>query len=59
MLNGKITGAMPGFSDVLSETEVNSVLSFIKTWLTPDQRETQADVSQRYQEAIDRQDLGQ
>ena len=55
VLNGKITGAMPGFGDRLSEAEVNAVLSFIKTWWTPEQRETQADVSQRYQEAIDKQ----
>ena len=59
VLNGKITGAMPGFGDRLSEAEVNAVLSFIKTWWTPDQRETQADVSQRYQEAIDRQERSQ
>ena len=55
VLNGKITGAMPAFGDRLSEAEVNAVLTFIKTWWTPDQRETQADVSQRYQEAIDKQ----
>ena len=59
VLNGKITGAMPGFGDRLSEAEVNAVLSFIKTWWTPEQRETQADVSQRDQEAIDRQERGQ
>ena len=59
VLNGKITGAMPGFGERLSEAEVNAVLSFIKTWWTPEQRETQADVSQRYQEAIDGQERGQ
>ena len=59
VLNGKITGAMPGFGDRLSEAEVDAVLSFIKTWWTPEQRGTQADVSQRYQEAIDRQERGQ
>ncbi len=59
LLNGKITGAMPGFGDRLSEAEVDAVLSFVKTWWTPDQRETQADVSQRYQDAIDKQERSQ
>ena len=59
VLNGKITGAMPAFGDRLSEAEVNAVLSFIKTWWTPAQREGQASVSERYQEAIDRQERGQ
>ena len=58
VLNGKFPGAMPAFGDRLSIAEVSAVLSFIKTWWTPEQRETQADVSQRYQEAIDRQERG-
>ena len=58
VLNGKVPGAMPAFGDRLSGVEVNAVLSFIKTWWTPEQRETQADVSLRYQEAIERRERG-
>jgi mono/diheme cytochrome c family protein len=46
---------MPPFKDVLTEEQVDTVLSYIKTWWTPDQRESQADISQRYQEALEKQ----
>jgi mono/diheme cytochrome c family protein len=55
VLNGKFPGAMPPFKDVLTEEQVDTVLSYIKTWWTPDQRESQADISQRYQEALEKQ----
>ena len=55
-MNGKSGfGQMPAFQDKLSESEVDAILAFIKTWWTEAQRQGQADISQRYQEALDRQ----
>ena len=55
ILNGKVPGAMPPFKDTLTEEEVDAVLAYIKTWWAPDQLEGQADISRRYQEALDKQ----
>ena len=55
VLNGKLPGAMPAFGHQLTEEDVEAILAFIKTWWTEDQRETQADVSRRYQEAFEQQ----
>ena len=58
--NGKSGfGQMPAFQDKLSELEVDAILSYIKTWWTEAQRQGQADISQRYQDAYDRQRQGQ
>ncbi len=51
-------GQMPAFKDKLTEPELDAVMTFIKTWWTPDQRADQADLSRRYQEALDRQKSG-
>jgi mono/diheme cytochrome c family protein len=50
---------MPAFRDVLTEEDVRAILAYIKTWWTEEQRRTQADLSQRYQESLDRQKKGQ
>ena len=55
ILNGKFPGAMPSFTGVLTEEEVDTILSHIKSWWTLDQLESQADISRRYQEALERQ----
>jgi mono/diheme cytochrome c family protein len=55
ILRGKPPGAMPAFGGRLTEAEVDAILAFIKTWWTPEQRETQEDVSKRYEEALERQ----
>jgi mono/diheme cytochrome c family protein len=55
VLNGKPPGAMPPFKDTLTDAEVDAVLSHIRTWWPPGQRESQADISRRYQEALDEQ----
>ena len=47
--------AMPAFGDKLSEPEVDVVLAYIKAWWNGEQRESQADISRRYQEALDKQ----
>ena len=60
IMNGKLGfGQMPAFQDKLSESEVDAILSYIKTWWEEWQRESQEDISQRYQEALDRQKEGQ
>ena len=41
---------MPGFSDTLTEPEMEAILSHIKTFWGPEQREIQADVSERWEE---------
>ena len=46
---------MPAFNDKLKEEEVEKILAQIKTWWTEEQRQQQADVSSRYQEALERQ----
>ena len=50
---------MPAFKERVSELEVGFILAFIKTWWTPDQHESQADITRRYQEALDKQKKGQ
>ncbi len=59
IMNGKIGfGQMPAFKDKLTDPELGAIMTFIKTWWTPDQRDDQADISRRYQEALDRQKSG-
>ena len=61
VINGKLGFfgfQMPGFNNTLTDQELDAVLSYIKTSWTEDQRETQADVSVRYQEALDKQKEG-
>ncbi len=55
ILNGKPFTAMPAFGDRLNEADANATLAYIKTWWTDEQRAEQADVSERYQEALDAQ----
>lgn len=55
VLNGKFPGQMPAFGDRLSREQVEAILAYIKTWWTEEQRATQAGVSERYQEALDRE----
>ena len=54
ILNGKFPGAMPSFKASLTEEQADTILSYIRSWWTIEQRETQADVSRRYQEALDK-----
>ena len=56
---GKPPGLMPAFGDRLTHEEIEAVLAFIKTWWTEEQRSDQADISVRYQEAIERQRSGE
>ena len=53
VLDGKFPGQMPAFGDRLSREQVEAVLAYIKTWWTEEQREVQANVSERYQRALD------
>ncbi len=46
---------MTAFGDRLTEQEMDAILTFIKTWWTAEQRASQADISHRYQEALDKQ----
>ena len=46
--------AEKGFTK-LTEPEVDVVLAYIKAWWNEEQRESQADISRRYQEALDKQ----
>lgn len=58
VINGKLGfggPAMPALGDKLSEPEVDVVLAYIKAWWNEEQRESQADISRRYQEALDKQ----
>ncbi len=55
VLDGKFGySQMPGFKDTLTNANVESILTYIKIWWTSEQRESQADVSVRYQEALDK-----
>ncbi len=45
---------MPGFT-YLTKDDVEAILVLIKTWWTAEQREMQADISRRYEEAIGKQ----
>ena len=49
---------MPGFN-YLREHDVEAVLALIKTWWTDEQRESQADISRRYDQAINKKKKGQ
>ena len=54
VLNGKSgLGLMPRFKGTLTESDVDIILVYIKTWWTEEQRQSQADISRRYQEALD------
>ena len=58
VLNGKLgfgSAGMPALGDKLTEPEVDAILTFIKSWWTTDQRDSQADISERYQDALDKQ----
>ncbi len=44
---------MPGFK-YLREYDVEAILALIKTWWTDEQREIQADISRRYDQAINK-----
>ncbi len=58
VLNGKLgfgSPGLPALGDKLTEPEVDAILTFIKSWWTTDQRESQADISERYQDALDKQ----
>lgn len=58
VLNGKLgfgSPGMPALGDNLTEPEVDTILTFIKSWWTTDQRDSQADISERYQDALDKQ----
>ena len=48
---------MPGFT-YLMEDDVEAILGFIKTWRTAEQREMQADISRRYNQAINKKKKG-
>ena len=45
---------MPGFG-YLTKDDVEAILVLIRSWWTAEQREIQADISRRYQEAIGQQ----
>lgn len=49
---------MPAFKAMLKEKDVEAILAFIKTWWTAEQREIQADITRRYQEALEKQKMG-
>ena len=51
--DGKFPGQMPAFGDRLSREQVEAVLAYTKTSCTEEQREAQADLSERYQRALD------
>ena len=58
VLNGKLgfgSPGMPALGDKLTEPEVDAILTFIKSWWTAEQRDSQADISERYQDALDKQ----
>ena len=58
VLNGKLgfgSPGMPALGDKLTEPEVDAILTFIKSWWTNEQRDSQADISERYQDALDKQ----
>ena len=58
VLNGKLgfgSPGMPALGDNLTEPEVDTILTFIKSWWTTDQRDSQADISERYQDALYKQ----
>ena len=55
-MNGKLgISQMPAFQDKLGVSEVEAILAYLKTWWTEEQTQSQADLSQRYQEALNDQ----
>ena len=54
VLLGKPPG-MPSFGDQLTEEEVEAILDYIKTSWSESDRAIQADISERYQAALDSQ----
>ena len=59
IINGKLGfGQMPACDGKLTKAEVDAILTHIKTWWTPEHRESQADVSRRYPEALDKYNSG-
>ena len=57
VLNGKLgsgSAGMPALGDKLTEPEVDAILTFIRSWWTTEQRDSQADVSERYKDALDK-----
>ncbi len=55
---GPEISVMPGFN-YLREHDVEAVLALIKTWWTDEQRESQADISRRYDQAINKKKKAQ
>ena len=58
VLNGKLgfgSAGMPALGDKLTEPEVDAILTFIRSWWTTEQQDSQADISKRYQDALDKQ----
>lgn len=56
IMNGKLgISQMPGFQNKLGVSEVEAILAYLKTWWTEEQTQSQADLSQRYQEALNDQ----
>ncbi len=53
-VDGRLPMGMPAFRDRLSPQETVAVLAFIKTWWTDEQRQSQADLTRRYQEALEK-----
>ena len=61
IINGKPgpgSSIMPGFT-YLREHDVEAILALIKTWWTDEQRESQADISRRYDQAINKKKKAQ
>jgi len=61
IVNGKPgpgLSVMPGFG-YLTKDDVEAILVLIKSWWTDEQRESQADISRRYDQAINKKKKGQ
>lgn len=43
---------MPAFEATLKGSDVDVILAYIKTWWSPEQRETQANISKQYEKAV-------
>ena len=52
ILHGKPPTEMPAFRDRLDETDARSILAYVKTWWSPGQQATQAELSARYKQAL-------
>jgi mono/diheme cytochrome c family protein len=55
---GPELSVMPGFG-YLTRGDVEAILVLIKTWWTDEQRESQADISRRYDQAINKKKKSQ